>query len=66
MLDHETLYTTGNCPYCIMMKNFLIEEKVSFTEVRVDADPAAIQQAIQQTGRLGIPQLEVNGQWVVG
>ena len=37
-----------------------------FTEVNVETNPLIIQDFIHKTGRMGVPQTEVNGQWVVG
>lgn len=35
-----TVYTTTTCPYCVMLKNFLREQGIPFTEVNVQLDPA--------------------------
>ena len=61
-----TVYSTNQCPYCVLLKNFLTEQEVPFEEVNVEANPEIVQQLIQKTGRMGVPQTEVNGQWVVG
>ncbi|GIN73353.1 NrdH-redoxin [Bacillus sp. J14TS2] len=61
-----TVYTTSTCPYCDMMKNFLKENELPFKEVNVQQDPVAANRLVQATGQMGVPQTEINGQWVLG
>lgn len=65
-MNQVTVYSTSTCPYCTMMKNFLSEKGISFNEVNVQLDQAAAQKLVDTTGQLGVPQTEVNGQWVLG
>lgn len=65
-MNQITVYTTNTCPYCVMMKNFLKEQGLSFKEVNVQEDPAAANRLVDATGQLGVPQTEINGQWVLG
>ncbi|MBD8006116.1 glutaredoxin family protein [Bacillus norwichensis] len=61
-----TVYTTTRCPYCVMLKNFLKEKEVAFHEVNVESSPEKMQQLIRTTGQMGVPQTEINGQWIIG
>ncbi|MBO0994373.1 glutaredoxin family protein [Bacillus sp. SD088] len=61
-----TVYTTSTCPYCDMMKNFLKENELPFKEVNVQQDPDAANRLVQATGQMGVPQTEIEGQWVLG
>ncbi|MEJ9150849.1 glutaredoxin family protein [Bacillus smithii] len=61
-----TVYTTTTCPYCVMLKNFLREQGISFTEVNVQLDPAAARKLVATTGQIGVPQTKIDGQWVLG
>lgn len=61
-----TVYTTTRCPYCVMLKNFLMEREIPFNEVNVESDPVKMQELINTTGQMGVPQTEINGQWVIG
>ena len=60
------VYTTPTCTYCVLVKNFLKEEKVHFEEIDVTKDQKAMDALIQKTGQLGVPVTEVNGKIVVG
>ncbi|WP_144463499.1 glutaredoxin family protein [Siminovitchia fortis] len=61
-----TVYTTTRCPYCVMLKNFLEEKEIVFNEVNVERDPEKMKKLIQTTGQMGVPQTEINGQWIIG
>ncbi|AST90069.1 MULTISPECIES: glutaredoxin family protein [Sutcliffiella] len=65
-MNQITVYTSNRCRYCVMLKNFLADQNISYREVNVETNPAIMQQLVEKTGQLGVPQTEVNGQWVVG
>ena len=49
-----------------MLKNFLSEQNIPYTEVNVETKPEIIDRLVKTTGQMGVPQTEVNGQWIVG
>ncbi|OKO96312.1 Glutaredoxin [Geobacillus proteiniphilus] len=61
-----TVYTTTTCPYCVMAKNFLRAQGIPFREVNVELDPKAARRLVETTGQMGVPQIEINGRWVLG
>ncbi|RWR09675.1 glutaredoxin family protein [Siminovitchia fortis] len=61
-----TVYTTTRCPYCVLLKNFLTEREIPFKEVDVERNPKKMEQLIRKTGQMGVPQTEINGQWIIG
>lgn len=65
-MNSVTVYTTNQCPYCTMLKNFLSEQNIPFTEVNVEKKPEVMDLLVKTTGQMGVPQTEVNGQWIVG
>ncbi|MDP4086678.1 MAG: glutaredoxin family protein [Bacillota bacterium] len=65
-MNQITVYTTNSCPYCVMMKNFLRNQGLPFNEVNVQQDPVAANRLVAMTGQLGVPQTEINGQWIYG
>lgn len=66
MNNEVTVYSTNTCPYCDMMKNFLNQKNISFTEVNVQTDQVAAQKLVETTGQMGVPQTNINGEWVLG
>lgn len=61
-----TVYSTTNCGYCELMKNFLKEQNIDFKVVNIHNDPNIAQFLMEKTGRLGAPQTCINDAWVLG
>ena len=60
------VYSTPSCPYCVSLKTFLKENEIEFEEIDVSQDEKAVEEIIEKTGQLGVPVLEVDGEFVVG
>lgn len=51
-----TVYSTATCPYCQMLKGFLKERNISFSEKLVDQDDQAREEMMKLSdGFLGVP-----------
>lgn len=51
-----TVYSTTTCPYCKMLKGYLGEKNVEYTEKLVDQDDAAREEMMKESGGfLGVP-----------
>ncbi len=66
MQNQVTVYSTNTCPYCTMLKNYLDQNGIAYTEVNVQEDQAAANRLVQTTGQMGVPQANINGEWVLG
>lgn len=60
MTNTITVYTTATCGYCNMLKNYLKENNIPFTEKRVDQDQDAAQEMVAKSGQMGVPFTIVN------
>jgi glutaredoxin 3 len=60
------VYSTPTCPYCKLVKDFLNEQKISFTEIDVASSPAAANEMVKLSGQMGVPVVDVDGQIIVG
>ncbi len=50
------VYSTTTCPYCKMLKEYLDEKGISYTEKLVDQDDAAREEMTKASGGfLGVP-----------
>lgn len=57
------VYTAGWCRDCRSAKRFLDDHKIAYTEVDVDADPAAEAEVLRRVGKRAIPQMVIDGEW---
>jgi len=60
------VYSTPSCPWCNTLKNYLRSHNIPFRDVDVSRDQRAAEELVRKTGQQGVPQTEINGQWVVG
>jgi glutaredoxin 3 len=60
------VYSTPNCPYCNLVKDYLKERNVEFEEKDVSMNRVAARQMIEKSGEMGVPQIDINGTIIVG
>jgi glutaredoxin 3 len=60
------IYTTAICPYCVAAKNFLQSKGQTWTEVRVDLDPAEREKMVARARRTSVPQIFIGDTHVGG
>ena len=61
-----TIYSTPNCHYCTMAKEYFTKMGVSYIEKNVGIDRGAAQEMIAKSGQMGVPVVEIDGQIIVG
>ncbi|MCL4374785.1 NrdH-redoxin [Patescibacteria group bacterium] len=49
-----------------MLKDYLRQKRVEFKEINVAQDGAWAKKMVEKSGQMGVPQLWINGQVVVG
>ena len=57
------LYSTNWCRDCRAAKQFLNAHGIPYTEIDVDANPAASAELIERVGKRAVPQLVIDGEW---
>jgi glutaredoxin len=57
------MYAVGWCPDCRRARQFLDAHGIAYTEIDIDASPAAAAEVIAHVGKRAIPQLVIDGEW---
>lgn len=60
------IYSSAVCPYCVAAKNFLKSKGKTWTEVRIDQDPAQREKMLSLTRRTSVPQIFIGDTHVGG
>ena len=60
------IYTISTCPYCKMLKEFLLQNDIQFEELNVGENREYFQEMLEKTGQLGVPVVEIKGKIIVG
>ena len=60
------IYSTENCKFCHMLKDYLTEKGFSYENIDVGKDAAQGAIAREKSGQLGVPVTDINGHIVVG
>jgi len=50
-----TVYSTKTCAYCKMLKGWLNDKSIEYTNYNVDENPIAAQMMVTQSGQTGVP-----------
>lgn len=60
------VYSTPTCSWCATLKNHLRHHHIKYTDIDVSKDQSAAQAMIAKSGQQGVPQMEINGEIIVG
>ncbi|MFN3909780.1 MAG: glutaredoxin domain-containing protein [Candidatus Anstonellaceae archaeon] len=60
------VYSTPTCPYCHMLKQYLKSKGIEFEDIDVSKNIEAARYMVSQTGQMGVPQININGYWIIG
>ncbi len=60
------IYTTPDCVYCKIAKEFFERNSVSFENKDVSVDDKAREEMIKKSDQLGVPVIDIDGKIIVG
>ncbi len=60
------VYSGPGCPACGQAKTYLRRHRISFREVDIARDQRAARRLKRRSGRMAVPQIDVDGELVVG
>ena len=61
-----TIYSTPQCPYCHMAKDYLKEKGFKYDDINVLEDSAAAADMIEKSGQRGVPVIDIDGKIIIG
>lgn len=61
-----TIYSAVWCGFCHMAKDYLEKKGIEFTEKDIEKDTAFAKEAVDKSGQMGIPVIDINGTIIVG
>lgn len=60
------VYSTGNCPWCVKVKDFLKQNKVRFEERSAQENRQYALEVQQKSGGVAVPVTDVEGMIIIG
>jgi len=60
------VFSTETCPWCVRVKQYLEDNNVEFEDVNVAQNYDAAVQMVQKSGQMGVPQLWIDDEVVIG
>ncbi len=60
------IYTAVWCGFCKMAKAYMDQKGIAYQERDVEKDLTAGQEAIQKSGQMGVPVIDVDGTIILG
>jgi glutaredoxin-like YruB-family protein len=60
------IYSTPTCVYCKTLKEYFVKNKCNFDEIDVSKDEKQLQKMIKDSGQMGVPVVDIDGQIIVG
>ena len=60
------IYSTPTCPYCKMAKTYLKEKGFEYEDIDVSVNETAQKEAVEKSGIMGVPIIDIDGQIVAG
>ncbi len=61
-----TIYSTPSCTYCKMLKSYLGQKNVAYTDFDVSKDQAKAEEMVRKSGQMGVPVVDIDGKIIVG
>jgi len=60
------IYSTPTCHFCHMVKDYLTEKGIAFTDHNVAVDIEKRQEMMQRSGQMGVPVIFIGDEMVIG
>lgn len=61
-----TVYSADWCGFCHAAKQYLDRKGIKYTEKNVEENQKFAQEAVEKSGQMGIPVLDIGGDIIIG
>lgn len=61
-----TMYTAPACPYCLIVKNFLVRNNVQFDLIDISKDKKKEEEMQKKSNQGNVPVVDIDGTIVIG
>ncbi len=60
------IYSTPTCVYCKTLKGYLEKNGIQFEYIDVAKDEKQLQKMIKDSGQMGVPVVDIDGEIILG
>ena len=60
------IYSTPACVYCKTLKGYFKKNEVEFEDIDVSKDEKQLQKMIKDSGQMGVPVVDIDGEIITG
>ena len=60
------VYSTPTCVYCKTLKGYLKKNSIEFEDIDISKDEQQLQKMIKDSGQMGVPVVDIDGEVIVG
>jgi glutaredoxin-like YruB-family protein len=60
------VYSTPTCVYCKTLKEYLSKNNIVFEDIDVSKDEKKLQEMIKDSGQMGVPVVDIDGEVITG
>lgn len=66
MKNNVIVYSASWCAFCHAAMQYFDKLGVKYTEKDVEKDPAAAKAAVEKSGQMGVPVIDIDGKVILG
>lgn len=60
------IFSTPSCVYCHTLKGYMESHNISFEDIDVSNNEAALDEMIEKSGQMSVPVIDINGEFITG
>lgn len=65
-MKHVIIYTADWCAFCHAAKDYMDKKGIKYEDRNVEKDQRFAQEAVEKSGQMGIPVIDIDGTIIVG